>query len=305
MRVITEKSDQPLSRSSVVTVGNFDGVHRGHRALIDHCHAKAKPGQDIVLVCFEPLPQAYFRPEHAPARLTGPSQKARLLEAAGVDLVWMMPFDQDLADMAPDQFCRSVLLECLSASRVVVGRDFRYGQTRQGDVDSLTLFGESAGFSVDALPDVEHDGVRISSSVIRTALAEGDLQLAERYLGRPFTMEGEVIRGLGLGRDLGYPTANLKLEAGPSPLAGIFAVRVRLDDTWLDGVASLGYRPVLGGKDFLVEVHILDFSEEIYGRTLEVEFVEKIRDEQNFDSMEDLVKQIRNDEARSRKILRF
>jgi riboflavin kinase/FMN adenylyltransferase len=307
MRVITENTIHRLSKSSVVTVGNFDGIHQGHRALIDRCHLLAAPGQDIAVVCFEPLPQAFFKPEDAPARLTSPAQKALLLEQAGVDLVWMMRFDRELAEMSPEQFAGAVLNESLSAGRVVVGEDFRFGRSRHGNVQTLTAIGENADFEVEAVADVQIDGVRVSSSAIRSALAESNLALAERYLGRPYTLVGEVTKGLGLGRDLGYPTANLMLEAGPCPLAGVFAVRARINDAdeWLDAVASLGNRPVLGGKDFEVEVHIFDFSADIYGRRLEVEFVEKIRDEENFGSIEELVKQIRNDEARSRKILRF
>lgn len=291
----------------MVTVGNFDGIHQGHRVLIERCHDLAEAGQDIAMVCFEPLPQAFFRPQDAPARLTSPAQKIRLLEQLGVDLVWMMRFDHELAEMSPEQFAGSVLGTSLSAGQVVVGEDFRFGQSRRGNVQTLTDLGKSLGFEVEAVDDVEIDGVRVSSSVIRSALEAGDLALAQRFLGRRFTVVGEVTRGLGLGRDLGYPTANLKLEVEPCPLGGVFAVRARLNDDgdWLDAVASLGVRPVLGGKDFLVEVHILDFSADIYGQKLEVEFVEKIRDEENFDSIEELVKQIRNDEARSRKILRF
>jgi riboflavin kinase/FMN adenylyltransferase len=306
MKLVTENSFQGLSDSCVVTVGNFDGVHLGHQTLISRCHELAQPGQDVAVICFDPLPQAFFRPTHAPGRLSTTTQKIQLFEQSGIDLVWMMRFNQELAEMSPENFARKVLSTGVSATHVVVGEDFRFGHARQGDLDMLQQFGGNLGFQVEAVADVEIDGERVSSTVIRKALASGDLVKAKKFLGRPFTMSGEVIEGQGLGRGLGFPTANMKLEAEPSPVAGVFAVKARLEEgsEWLNAVASLGNRPAVGGKEFLVEVHLFDFSADLYGQRMEVEFVAKIRDEENFDSMDALVEQMKLDAAQARKILR-
>jgi len=305
MHVIRENTIRPLSRSSVVTVGNFDGVHRGHLAVVNRCIERAEAGQDVVVTTFEPLPQAYFSPEHAPARLSSSKQKIQLLEQSGIDLVWMMRFNQELADMSAGSFAETVLSKSLAATHVVVGSDFRFGRAREGDLELLGEYGDRLGFTVEALEDFEVGSMRISSSEIRQALAVGRLDDAAKYLGRPFTMSGVVIQGQQLGRELGYPTANMMLEAEPSPLAGIFAVQARIGghETWLNAVASLGNRPAVGGTGFLVEVHIFDFSEDLYDQELEVRFVSKIRDEQNFDSLEKLVNRMKKDEALAREVL--
>jgi riboflavin kinase/FMN adenylyltransferase len=305
MRVISDNRFQPISGSSVVTIGNFDGVHLGHRALIDRCIERVESGQESAVVTFEPLPQTFFSPDNAPARLSSRQQKLEWLEQSGIDLVWMMGFNQELAGMTAAGFAESVLSKSLSARRVVVGKDFRFGRAREGDLDTLSALGRRFGYEVEAVSDVEIDGAKVSSSAIRVALAAGDFQLASTYLGRSFTMQGEVIQGSRLGRKLGYPTANMRPEAIPSPVAGVYAVQVRKqgEKQWLDAVASLGNRPVVRGKEFLVEVHIFDFSQDLYGQRLEVRFEEKIRDEQNFAEVKDLVEQMKKDEARARDVL--
>lgn len=305
MRVIQDNAARQLASASVVTIGNFDGMHLGHQALIRRCLAGAEPGQVTAVVTFEPLPQAFFRPEQAPARLSSPAQKLELIEESGIDLVWLMRFNQALAEMPAADFARSVLAEGLGARRVVVGSDFRFGRSRQGDVGLLTELGKGLGFAVEAVADVEVDGRRVSSTLVRELLASGDLETAARCLGRPFSMRGRVIAGQQLGRKLGYPTANLRLEAAPSPLSGVFAVRARVDGqgAWRPAVASLGVRPAVGGSEFLVEVHIFDFDGDLYQRELEVRFIARIRDEQDFPGMEELVEQMKDDEQRVREIL--
>jgi riboflavin kinase/FMN adenylyltransferase len=207
--------------------------------------------------------------------------------------------------MPAADFARSVLAEGLGARRVVVGSDFRFGRSRQGDLGLLTELGKGLGFAVEAVADVEVDGRRVSSTLVRELLASGDLETAARCLGRPFSMRGRVIAGQQLGRKLGYPTANLRLEAAPSPLSGVFAVRARVDGqgAWRPAVASLGVRPAVGGSEFLVEVHIFDFDGDLYQRELEVRFIARIRDEQDFPGMEELVEQMKDDEQRVREIL--
>jgi len=305
MRVVNDNSIRPISKSSVVTVGNFDGVHLGHQALVQRCIELAEPGQEVVVTTFEPLPQAYFAPEHAPARLSNSGQKVELLEQSGVDLVWMMRFNQGLARMSSKSFAESVLSRSLAASHVVVGSDFRFGRSREGDLAMLREFGNEYEFAVETIADIEIGTSRVSSSAIREALAAGEFERATDFLGREFTMRGKVIRGRQLGRKLGYPTANMRLEAEPSPLAGVFVVQARKagDETWLNAVASLGNRPAVGGTGFLVEVHIFDFSGDLYEQELEVKFISKIRDEENFDSLEDLVGQMKRDDMRAREFL--
>jgi len=312
MRVIRDKPDQQLLESSVVTIGNFDGFHMGHQALLDKASSLAGGVRPVVVVTFEPLPQAWFRPESAPPRLMSVRQKLRYLAGEGVALVWLMRFNQQLAAMEPDDFVQQVLVETLDTGDVVVGDDFHYGKRRQGDTGTLEAAGKRYDFQLSVVSAVEIESSRVSSSVIRESLAEGEFSEAQKFLGRPFRTEGRVIKGQQLGRTLGYPTANMKLAAAPSPIQGIFAVRARLcdgvdgdrhDGDWRDGVASLGTRPVVDGEEFLIEVHLIDFDGDLYGRRMEVEYIEKLRDEAHFTELDDLVVQMREDERLARTIL--
>lgn len=301
MRVIRDNPGSKLLRSSVVTIGNFDGLHRGHQALIGLCKSLAQSRHSIAVVTFEPLPQAFFRPDVAPARLMSVRQKLDFLAGEAIDLVWLMRFNHALAGMDADSFVQSVLVNTLAAKHIVVGEDFRYGKRRQGDIDSLRRSGEQLGFGVHAVPMIDIDGCRVSSSNIRESLSAGDLKQAAHLLGRPFRMAGRVIGGRRLGRQLGYPTANIRLTAAPSPLNGVFAIRARWNDgSWHDGVANLGTRPAVGGEGFLIEVHLFDFKGDLYGLKLEVEFIEKLRDETHFEVIDDLVVQMREDERQAR-----
>jgi len=309
MRVIRNRPGQTgltvsAVRRHVVAIGNFDGLHLGHRALIQQCHRKQGPDEAIAVLTFEPLPQAFFRPEQAPARLSTVYRKLSLLDQAGVDTVWLMRFDRQLADLSARQFVEQALVEALNSSCVVVGEDFRFGRGREGDVEILRELGVEHGFEVATVAAVEWKGQRISSSGIRKMLAAGEFQAAAGWLGRPFRMEGHVVRGAQLGRKLGFPTANLKIRAHPSPLQGVFAVLARTTDgPWRPAVSSLGWRPAVGGDEPLLEVHFFDFEQDLYGQRLEVQFVAKLRDEQNFDSMDDLVEQMNTDAAQARACL--
>jgi riboflavin kinase/FMN adenylyltransferase len=294
------KSDQ----SSVVAIGNFDGVHRGHQALIERCRDRAAEGDSIAVITFEPLPQAFFRPEHSPARLTTVYQKLSCLKNAGVDLVWLMRFGVELSKLSASEFVAQALLSDLGAKCVVIGEDFHFGRGREGNASTLREFGAQMGFTVETVAAVECQGQRISSSGIREKLALGDFNAAAECLGRPFTMEGRVVPGAKLGRKLGYPTANLRVRARPCPLQGVFAVFARgTDGRWLPAVSNLGYRPVVGGREPLLEVHFFDFEKDLYGQRLEVQFVAKLRDELNFESIDELVDQMRADEAQARTCL--
>lgn len=304
MRVIRDNPGRQLLRSSVVTIGNFDGLHRGHQALIGLCKSLAANRHSIAVVTFEPLPQAWFRPDSAPARLMSVRQKLEFLAGEGIDLVWLMRFNHALASMDADDFVRLVLVNTLAAKNIVVGEDFRYGRKRQGDIDTLRRSGERLDFGVHAVPMIDIDGCRVSSSNIRESLSSGDLKQAEHLLGRPFRMAGRVIGGRKLGRQLGYPTANIRLNTAPSPLNGVFAIRARWNDGgWHDGVANLGTRPAVGGEGFLIEAHLFDFKGDLYGLKLEVEFIAKLRDETHFEVIDDLVVQMREDERQARTCL--
>jgi riboflavin kinase/FMN adenylyltransferase len=288
----------------VVTIGNFDGVHLGHQALVKRCRALASGDDVLAVVTFEPLPRAFFDPEHAPARLATPVERVRLLDKVGAELVWMMRFDRHLAGLGPEDFVRQVLVDGLGARHVVTGDDFRFGHKREGDLNLLASLGERFGFRSHVAETVTMSGRRISSGAVRELLANGKFEAAGAMLGRPYVIAGRVMHGRQLGRKLGYPTANVKIRALPCPIQGIFAVRARVKgDTWRPGVASLGWRPVVGGEDMLLEVHFFDLDGDFYGQHLETQFVEKLRDEAHFATIDDMVRQMKNDEARARAIL--
>ena len=273
-------------------------------ALINRCKDMATAGDLIAVATFEPLPQAFFRPEHAPARLTTVHQKLGQLEAAGVNLVWLMKFGSELASLSAKDFVQQALCRDLGGKCIVIGEDFRFGRGREGNAGLLREFGAKMGFTVETVAAVEFDGQRISSSGIRQKLAAGDFSSAANWLGRPFTMEGHVVRGARLGKKLGFPTANLKIRARPSPLHGVFAVFARqAGGPWLPAVSNLGYRPVVGGRQPLLEVHFFDFDKDLYGQRLEVQFVAKLRDEMDFDSLDDLIVQMKQDEIQARNCL--
>ena len=301
MQVIRDNPGRQLLQSSVVTIGNFDALHLGHQALIRRCKSLADGERPIAVVTFEPLPQAWFSPEAAPARLMSVRQKLVYLAHQGINLVWLMRFNQTLAAMSAEDFVQTVIIKTLAATDVVVGEDFNYGKGRQGDTDSLRRSGQKLGFELSTVPMLNVGDQRASSTIIRRCLADGDLEQAKCLLGRPFHMEGRVIRGRQLGRQLGYPTANIRLSTSPSPLMGVFAIRARWGSKdWHEGVANLGTRPAVGGDGFLVEAHLFDFEGQLYGRRLEVEFVKKLRDEAHFENLDDLVAQMREDERQAR-----
>lgn len=331
MRLFRDHHHAGLSAASVVAIGNFDGVHLGHQALLARARAlagdvagegagkvvdragegSAGPGReavDIALVSFEPLPRAFFTPDAAPARLTGPAEKLRRVRAHGVELAWLLRFNGALAALGARDFVERVLVGGLHARGVVIGEDFRFGRGREGDLAMMRRLGDELGFRTEAVSAVKVDGVRISSTGIREALAEGDLAAAARQLGRPYTMTGRVVRGRRLGRELGYPTANIRPWGGKAPVRGVFAVRARVGTgdapgPWRDGVASVGTRPAVGGGEELLEVHLFDFAGDLYGTRLETRFIERLRDETHFDNLDALTAQMKNDETRARAIL--
>lgn len=289
-------------QGAVVAIGAFDGVHRGHQALLRQLHARADAlGLAAVVVCFEPLPRQYFK--RAPVlRLSSFRERFAQVRAVGIDHMLCLRFDARLSAMDAETFIEQVLLGRLDAREVWVGPGFRFGRGRDGDLELLEAAGRRHGFTARAIAGLAQAGERISSSRIRELLTGSDFDGAERLLGRRFTWSGRVVRGQQLGRQLGFPTANLRWPQDSLGFGGIFAVRV--DGGGLErhpGVASLGYRPVVKGKELLLEVHLFDFDGDLYGRRLTVDFVAKQRDEWHFADLDSLVAQIRRDadEARS------
>jgi riboflavin kinase/FMN adenylyltransferase len=293
------------ARGSVVCIGAFDGVHLGHRAVLARVRERARELQlTSVVTSFEPLPREFFAHGRPVPRLSSLREKIEQFGAAGIERVLLLRFNAALAAMTAQEFVERVLVARLNAREVWVGEGFRFGHARGGDMALLEKLGREHGFIAKALTPVVLEGERISSSAIRDALAGGSFDLAARWLGRPFMIGGHVVRGQQLGRKLGYPTANLPLGRRTSPVEGIFAVRVHnVGDVVRPGVASLGVRPTVNGKEPLLEAHLFDFDGDLYGKRIQVEFLEKLRDEEKFSDLDAMVKQIDRDAAQAREIL--
>lgn len=297
---------RPGHRPCVATIGNFDGVHLGHQAVIGQLAEKAAElGVPAAVVMFEPQPLEYFRPQAAPARLMRLREKLQTLTRYAVDRVLCLRFDARLADMSAEDFIERILVQGLGVRYLVVGDDFRFGRGRRGDFALLQAAGQKHGFQVVPMHTFSIDGERVSSTRVREALAGGDLDLAEKLLGRPFRMSGKVAHGDKRGRTIGIPTANIHLHRHTTPARGVYAVEVYgLEGEPLVGVANIGTRPTVDGTRTLLEVHLLDFSQDIYGRHVTVSFLHKIRDEQRFGSFDELKLRIHADIAEARVWLR-
>ncbi len=293
-------------RGSVIAIGAFDGLHRGHQALLAQVGERAQALQcSPAVVSFEPLPRAFFSREPLP-RLSSVRDKLSGFCAAGMEHALLLRFNRALTLMSAEDFVRRVLVERLATREVWVGGDFHFGNKRGGDVALLERMGAELGFSACPMPEIQLHGARVSASRVRVMLAAGDLAGATPLIGRPFVIEGKVQYGNQLGRTLGYPTANIHLHKRVSPLHGIFAVRVGLGESecsW-PGVASLGVRPTVNQvSEPLLEVHLFDFEGDLYGRRMAVEFVAKLRDEQKFDGLEPLKAQMAQDACMAREVL--
>ena len=282
------------TQAVAVTIGNFDGVHLGHQALLNELRAAAQPRSlQTAVVIFEPHPREFFAPQKAPARLTSLREKLELFRTMGVDRVHICRFNALFAQKTADEFIHA-LQEKLNAKFVLIGDDFRFGSGRAGDFALMQKIGEERGFEVAAVHSVLHDGVRISSTAIRAALAAGQIRVAKEYLGRPYSISGRVVHGDATGRKLGYPTANIQMKHNLPPLKGVYVVLAHAEALGvLQGVASLGVRPTLKhDAKAVLEVHLFEFDQQIYGRHLRVEFLQKLRDEQKFNGLEGLTRQI-------------
>ena len=290
---------RPLGTPHAVTIGNFDGLHLGHKAMLARLQDVARArGLPTCVLSFEPHPREFFAPEQAPARLSSLREKAECLQRLGIDRLHVFRFDRAFSSLTAEAFIEQVLGRTLQARYVLVGDDFRYGARRAGDFALLKEKGRSLGFDAEFLPTVEVSGERASSTAVRQALAAGELEHAARLLGRPYSISGRVVHGDKLGRDIGFPTANIQLKHNRPPLMGIFAVEVcGLNGEPLQGVANLGKRPTVKGADAVpvLEAHLFDFGTEIYGRRVRVDFLHKLRDEEKYPDLDTLVAQIHRD----------
>ena len=298
------------ARNGVVVLGNFDGVHRGHQAVIGHGIELAQDAEaPVVVLTFEPHPRTFFRPHDTPFRLTPFQNKAHHIEALGVDALVVLTFDETLSVLEAEDFIQHVLVDGLAARHVIVGQDFRFGRLRSGDTALLQARAEKGGYSVIAVaPVASADAEIYSSTHIREQVEAGKPGHAAAMLGRPFEIEGVVETGDQRGRTLGFPTANIDIGDYIRPERGVYAVRAGIDKgeetVWVDGVANFGNRPTIGGDSLLLETHLFDFSGDLYGQTLRVALIEYLRPERKFDGLDALKAQIDEDSATARRILK-
>jgi riboflavin kinase/FMN adenylyltransferase len=287
---------QPLPPSAV-TIGNFDGIHLGHQQVLHQLKTIADQGALCsAVIIFEPQPIEYFSPDKAPKRLSRFREKIAYLKSHKIDYLLCLKFDQSFSELDAEEFVQDLLVNRLKTQHLVIGDDFRFGKNRSGDFESLKGYGKQYGFKVDNTETLLFDEIRVSSTRIRKCIQNDDFTLAAALLGRPYSLSGKVSHGQKLGRQLGFPTINIKMGSKTLIVKGIFAVIVKgIDNRALQGVASLGTRPTVNGVDSILEVYILDFNQDVYGYGVEVDFLHKIREEKKFNSLEELKVNIKQD----------
>ena len=308
MRLVRHLEDLPypdLDAGSVVTIGAYDGIHLGHQQLLERVVNLAEDkGLTTVVMSFEPTPKEFFGGTSPPARLMRFREKFDSLEARGIDLFYCPRFAAPMRDVAATDFIRRILVHGLNARYLVVGDDFHFARRREGTIEHLNAVASVLDYDVEQVSSVVVNGVRVSSTAIRDALARGDMKTATKLLGRPYRMSGKIVKGDRVGRTLGYPTANVDLRRRQSAVMGIFAVRVNgLDGGPHDAVASVGSRPTFAGTKPILEVHLFDFDEDIYGKYIHVDFIAWLREQEKFDMVEDLVAQMDVDADNARSAL--
>ncbi len=311
MRIFRHYTDLPEdARGCVVAIGNFDGIHKGHQVVINEAGSIARAtNKPWAVMSFEPHPDALFKPDGAPFRLSTMRTKAHMIEQLGVDELLVQHFDFAFAGLTAQQFVEDVLVGGLGATHVVAGYDFQFGQKRSGNCDTLLQMGREHGFGFTAVPKVvDEDGIVYSSTRVRDELVAGNPRGAAGVLGRPAELEGRVEKGDQRGRQLGFPTANLHLGDFLRPALGVYAIRAGLDagaDThWIDGVCNVGKRPTFdAGEDVVLEAHLFDFEGDLYGKHLRVQLIERLRPEQKFDGLDAIKAQIARDCEKAREIL--
>jgi len=308
MRLVRHLFDLPFERlksGSVVTIGSFDGLHLGHRQLLERVITAARrDGRPSLVMSFEPTPKEFFQAEQPPARLMRFREKYEALAATAIDIFYCPRFSPAMRQIAAADFVRRILIHGFNVRRLVVGDDFRFAAMRQGNIEMLERMGKMLEFSVEQVPSVVINDIRVSSTAIREACQAGDMQGATRLLGRPYRMSGKIVKGDKVGRTLGFPTANVDLRRRQSAVMGIFAVRVHgLQCGPKDGVASVGTRPTFDGTKPILEVYLFDFNDDIYGEYIHVDFVARLREQQRYHAVEDLVAQMHIDADNARSIL--
>jgi len=296
---------KPDHRDCVLTIGNYDGLHKGHQAMLARLRERAREaGVPSTVMSFEPMPREFFDPDGSPARLSSLREKIEDLAAFDVDRLLCLRFDRSLAAVDPSAFVQDLVIQRLRPRYILVGADFRFGRNRAGDVNLLADYGRRHGFEVATLPDVCDNGERVSSTRVRDALAAGDTKRAERLLGRPYRMSGRVARGEQLGRQLGVPTANIRLGRRPAPCFGVYAVDAILPGgERVPGAANLGIRPTVGGRACLLEVHLIGYRGNLYGERIDVRFRSFLRPEARFETTDALRSQMLADIERASEIL--
>ena len=288
----------------VLTLGNFDGVHLGHQQLINHLIEQGKKlNLPTAVMLFEPQPLEFFS-KRAPTRLTSFKEKVRLIEKLGIDYIIAVPFTQTFANMSANAFIQDWLINKLNAKYIVIGDDFQFGRDRKGNINLLQQYTPNNHFSVESMPTLVWNNLRISSTAVREALFNSDFELARCLLGRDYAIQGRVVHGKALARQLGFPTANIHLNRKKPALQGVYFVKVKncCSNQYYHGIANIGIRPTIEGKKAILEVNLFDFSGDIYGQYLDVTFVCKLRDEKKFDSLADLKQQISQDVCTAKQI---
>ncbi|TFG41908.1 MAG: bifunctional riboflavin kinase/FAD synthetase [Chromatiales bacterium] len=308
MKLVRHLRDLPfadLARGSVVTIGSFDGLHLGHRQLLDRVLTKSQSlGVPSIVMSFEPTPKEFFAVTNPPARLMRFREKFDALAECGVDIFYCPRFNSAMRGIRADAFIRQILVHGMNARHIVVGDDFQFARKREGSIVDLLRTQRALQFGVDRVPSIIKENVRVSSTAIRAALADGDLARATALLGRPYRMSGRIVQGRQVGRTLGFATANVDLRRRLSAVMGIFAVRVSsLPEGSVDGVASVGTRPTFDLMKPILEVHLFNFNRDIYGEYIHVDFIAHLRDEEKFESIDELVAQMREDAENARSIL--
>lgn len=298
---------QPHQQGCVATIGKFDGVHLGHQLILDQLKSKADElSLPSLVIVIEPHPEEFFAsaPELCPARLSLIEEKLAIIESFGIDYALVLRFDRELSQLSAEAYVREILVEGLGIAAFIIGDDFRFGHQRGGDFALLQSEGKEHGFEVIESSTYERNGQRISSTYVRDCLKDGDFTLVEQLLGRPYSISGEVIKGRQLGGEIGFPTCNINPRRQRIPLLGVFACHVRLNGELLPAAVNIGFRPTVeaeGGA--LLEAHLLDFSGDLYGKTIEVIFRAKVRDEMKFESVDALTRQLGEDIARVRELI--
>jgi riboflavin kinase/FMN adenylyltransferase len=304
--IVVRDGDRDLGRliRPVVAIGNFDGVHRGHRQVIATAMERARAAhRPAAVLTFEPHPRSFFQPDEPSFQLTSEAAKLRLLAATGLDGAVVLTFNTELASLSAEDFVERILVERLRVTGAVIGFNFHFGKHRRGSPEFLEAQGARQGFAVDVVPPFQHDGRRVSSGAVRDALAAGHVAEANELLGFPWFVTAQVVHGDKRGRELGYPTANLRLGPDCGLKHGIYAVRVGVGGARYDGVASFGRRPMFDTGAVLLEVFLFDFSGDLYGAALDVAFIGWIRPELNFDSIEALIRRMDQDSSQARHVL--